>query len=170
MIALRMGLNSHVYYYLQDPYIEFSLSNLQPMKTYNLKIDLMEVLNDNTLQLYIPQVNYHYNYTVMSAEDASISILILNNTFHVTTDNSGNARFLYKIRTKSRGFSTRGSYLLKISDVSVNGFEVLSQAFMIMTKKKVNTSVKLLSNIANSIYHVSSIVDATNDATELQKL
>lgn len=88
IVNLRREKDIPVYYYLQDQYINFSLSNLQNSTLYSFKIYLMEVLNNDTLQPYIPQVNYKYSYSIFSVQNPT-ELLLDDETFTMTSDEEG---------------------------------------------------------------------------------
>lgn len=103
--SLNIENGMYIYRYLQDRYITFKLTNLIPNTVYNFRIDLMEVLQNNNLQCYEPQVNKRYVYSLYTSIPTK-EIATDDNTFTLHSDYDGKASFLYKIKSQSNGFTT----------------------------------------------------------------
>lgn len=122
-----------VYRYLQDSYICVTLSKLQPNHTYNFRVDLMIVLDDDTIKNYVSDFDKNYDYIIFSVNPTKF-ILYDDYTFNLESNDQGNVSFLYKIKSTSNGFRSKKLYKMKITSMNTYA-ESISDSFRIMTKK-----------------------------------
>lgn len=66
LVNLKFENNSYVYRYMQDVHIAFNITNLHSNFEYSFKVDLMEVLQNDCLQPFVPQLNRNYAYSIFS--------------------------------------------------------------------------------------------------------
>lgn len=167
-LNLDIENDNYVYRYMQDKFVALSLSNLNANQEYELTVDLMELLQDNSTQLYKPKCNIKYSFSLF-APDSKVSVASYENKINLCTDADGNCTILYKIKYDSSGFTTKGLYKLKVSSKS---FEVegLSDSFRIMTKKDFKATQNYLTTILTAILQITNRIEEITDENELRNM